>query len=195
MELVLKHCSDLRQRKTHRAINAAFFALLAHGAFDDITVLQLVNEAEIGQTTFYRHYADKFELAQEAINLHLNALSELFFTQLCDAHEDPPTDLDPSEFAQLISRIRALHQIQTPEVSFEREAKACISETIQTVMHRHDLHFTYPQATTAHLAALFYSFLGGLLEETPAESAVASATTQLRELTQVLRVLLTKARH
>ena len=195
MELVLKHCTDLRQRKTHRAINAAFFALLTRGTFEEITVLQLVNEAEIGQTTFYRHYADKFELAAEAISLHLNDLSELFFTQLCDITDRTPADLDRAELDQLLARIRLLHQIQTPEVSFEREAKACISETIQTVMHRHDLGFTYPEATIGHLAALFYSFLGALLDEAPGEHVVASATNQLRELTQVLRVLLTKSRH
>lgn len=59
---------DLRVRKTRRAIIQALFSLLSKKSFETISVLDLVALAEIGPTTFYRHYQDKYDLAQAAID-------------------------------------------------------------------------------------------------------------------------------
>ena len=51
---------DLRVRKTKKALNDAFVALLRERSFDQITVNELCDAAGIRRATFYKHFADKF---------------------------------------------------------------------------------------------------------------------------------------
>ena len=52
---------DLRIRKTYLALHNAFVALLEEKRFEDITVNELCDRAMIRRTTFYKHFADKYE--------------------------------------------------------------------------------------------------------------------------------------
>lgn len=52
--------NDLRTQKTFRSLRAAFLDLLEQHRFEDITVGQLCQRAEIRRATFYNHFADKF---------------------------------------------------------------------------------------------------------------------------------------
>ena len=53
--------NDLRTQKTFRSLKQAFLDLLEQHRFEDITVGQLCQRAEIRRATFYNHFADKFE--------------------------------------------------------------------------------------------------------------------------------------
>lgn len=57
--------NDLRVVKTKAGIRKAFVELLAEKSFEEITVKDILERAVINRTTFYRHYTDKFELAQK----------------------------------------------------------------------------------------------------------------------------------
>ena len=52
---------DLRIQKTYLALHNAFTKLLEHKRFEDITVNELCDNAMIRRTTFYKHFADKYE--------------------------------------------------------------------------------------------------------------------------------------
>lgn len=52
---------DLRIRKTYLALHNAFLALLEEKRFEDIKVNELCDRAMIRRTTFYKHFADKYE--------------------------------------------------------------------------------------------------------------------------------------
>lgn len=52
---------DLRIRKTYLALHNAFTQLLEEKKFEDFTVNELCNRAMIRRTTFYKHFADKYE--------------------------------------------------------------------------------------------------------------------------------------
>ena len=52
---------DLRIRKTYLALHSAFSSLLEEKRFEEITVNQLCDRAMIRRTTFYKHFADKYE--------------------------------------------------------------------------------------------------------------------------------------
>ena len=52
---------DLRIRKTYLALHNAFVSLLAEKRFEDLTVNELCDRAMIRRTTFYKHFADKYE--------------------------------------------------------------------------------------------------------------------------------------
>ena len=56
---------DRRVRKTKRAAKDTLVRLLGRKNFDQITVTELCDEADISRITFYTHYADKYELAED----------------------------------------------------------------------------------------------------------------------------------
>lgn len=65
---------DLRIQKTYQALHNAFTILLEEKNFEEITVNELCDAAMIRRTTFYKHFADKYEYFQ----FYLTGISETF---------------------------------------------------------------------------------------------------------------------
>ena len=56
---------DRRQRKTREAIFNAFTELLSKKNFEQITVGEIIDRADVGRATFYSHFATKDFLLKE----------------------------------------------------------------------------------------------------------------------------------
>lgn len=53
---------DRRVRKTQSAIYSAFVSLIVERGYDAISVQQVIDEADVGRTTFYAHFKSKDDL-------------------------------------------------------------------------------------------------------------------------------------
>lgn len=58
---------DRRSRKTRTAINDAFWKLMHKMDFEDITIRDITDEADIHRATFYLHFEDKYDLLEKNI--------------------------------------------------------------------------------------------------------------------------------
>ncbi|MCI8387142.1 MAG: TetR/AcrR family transcriptional regulator [Clostridiales bacterium] len=70
--------TDLRIKKTYYSLRVAFTELLEEKRFEDITVGELCERAMIRRTTFYKHFADKYEY----FTFYIKELRDLFESQL-----------------------------------------------------------------------------------------------------------------
>lgn len=75
---------DRRQKKTREAIFAAFIELLAQKNVSQITVGQIIQQADVGRATFYAHFETKEYL--------IKALCEELFCHIFDAAGKEPSD-------------------------------------------------------------------------------------------------------
>lgn len=77
----MKHTStDLRVKRTLRAIREAFYSLVLEKDYPDISITELTERAEVNRKTFYLHYTSLDdllnEIEQETANEILFSLSE-----------------------------------------------------------------------------------------------------------------------
>lgn len=67
---------DLRVVKTEENIRNQFIRLLDTKLFKDITISDILAACRINRSTFYRHYTDKYDLAEQIINDQLEQFKE-----------------------------------------------------------------------------------------------------------------------
>ncbi|MFC7394541.1 TetR/AcrR family transcriptional regulator [Scopulibacillus cellulosilyticus] len=68
---------DRRILKSQKAIQSAFLEMLVDEGFDDITVKNITEKADLGRKTFYLHYIDKYDLLDKIVDDHLEQLREI----------------------------------------------------------------------------------------------------------------------
>jgi AcrR family transcriptional regulator len=57
--------NDLRVIKTRKNIETSFIYLLSEKGFNHLTVQDILEKALINRSTFYKHYRDKYDVAEQ----------------------------------------------------------------------------------------------------------------------------------
>jgi AcrR family transcriptional regulator len=68
---------DRRIAKSQAAIKNAVTELMSEKSFDDITIQDIADRADVNRGTIYLHYTDKYDLLDKMIEEHINNLREL----------------------------------------------------------------------------------------------------------------------
>ena len=95
---------DRRQRKTREAIFNAFMMLLSNKNFNNITVGEIIEKADVGRATFYAHFETKDYLLKDLC-------AELFDHIFCLEGKDNSfssfdCDLEDSVFLHLFKHVK-----------------------------------------------------------------------------------------
>ncbi|GIP45717.1 TetR family transcriptional regulator [Paenibacillus sp. J45TS6] len=65
---------DRRITKSQEAIKKAVIELMSNKNFDDITIQDIADRANVNRGTIYLHYSDKYDLLDKIIEEHINKL-------------------------------------------------------------------------------------------------------------------------
>ncbi|QYK67540.1 MULTISPECIES: TetR/AcrR family transcriptional regulator [Paenibacillus] len=68
---------DRRILKSQEAIKKAFIELMSEKEFDQITIKDITDRANVGRRTIYLHYLDKYDLLDRLIEEHITELRKL----------------------------------------------------------------------------------------------------------------------
>jgi AcrR family transcriptional regulator len=68
---------DRRILKSQDAIKKAVIELMSGKSFDDITIQDIADKANVHRATIYLHYQDKFDLLDKLIEEHIHAMREI----------------------------------------------------------------------------------------------------------------------
>src|SRR5581483_7268776 len=67
---------DRRAQRTRHQLGHALVELVKEKRFDDITVQEVIDRADVGRSTFYTHFRDKEDLFQKDWEQFLDALAQ-----------------------------------------------------------------------------------------------------------------------
>ncbi|WP_238861561.1 TetR family transcriptional regulator [Clostridium sp. YIM B02569] len=123
MEELHMNENDLRVIKTKRNIEESFIYLLGQKDFYKITVQDILDKALINRSTFYKHYTDKYKLAETLCN----EIFDLLKTGVKDRF-----DCDNVEDAIMV--IKPLYQI----LSVKREEILALFTIHKDTIHLYD---------------------------------------------------------
>jgi AcrR family transcriptional regulator len=93
--------ADRRSERTRQLLNAALIELMLEQRYDEITVQDIIDRANIGRSTFYAHYLDKEDLLVSG------------FTQVLDILRYDPQQHDEGEYQAPPSLVRFFQHVQS----------------------------------------------------------------------------------
>ena len=82
--------ADRRSRRTQQQLSAALIELMLHKRYDQITVQDIIERANVGRSTFYAHYLDKDDLLVSDFRRVLDSLNDHIHLQGAGAQPTPP---------------------------------------------------------------------------------------------------------
>ena len=121
--------SDRRVRRTRAALGQALLDLAAERPFEGLTVRELVDRADVGYATFFRHYASKEALLLDVFGGIVGELAELLQPTAEQGRLEEAGRQLFDYVAQHEARLRLLFAAQRG-TAVEREVRAAVEARI-----------------------------------------------------------------
>jgi AcrR family transcriptional regulator len=80
---------DRRVRRTKKSLEDALIALTLEKEYDEITIQEITDRADVGYRTFFRHYSDKDDLLKDVLSTTMMELRELMAPPIPEILADP----------------------------------------------------------------------------------------------------------
>ena len=128
---------DLRVVKTRRNIEDTFLRLLRDVPFERITVKMVVEEALVNKGTFYRHYLDKYDLAEKAAARVVGEVRGGVRDRIRMAHETGGESVVPRAIEPALEQIALLEAMRGVTVGGEpvaAVARRALMEEVSAVL-------------------------------------------------------------
>jgi AcrR family transcriptional regulator len=146
---------DRRQQKTRKAVYKAFSELLCSKSYSAITVQDIIDEADIGRSTFYAHFETKDDLLKELCNEIFDHVFSEHLTQE-SSHDFSGADRDLShELTHILYHLQDNREYISAIISsdgceiFMRYFKQHLGEVFEKEIHSnpenvpHDYYLNY----------------------------------------------------
>lgn len=91
---VIPEKEDARIRRSKRDLRAALMELLKTTPFEKITVVEICDKAMLNKVTFYKHYADKYDLFDDCIK----DIGQDIYARIAATHPKSLFSENPVEF-------------------------------------------------------------------------------------------------
>lgn len=156
---------DIRVIKTAKSIHQAFFSLLEEKNYQEITIQDILDGAQINRTTFYKHYANKDALAKQLVEEFKHTI---FFPILERRFNESSLEFIQKEAPLMLRNkeiIRLLWKIETSKIHLKQDMyqlikrqyiEALSKETIDNELI--DLEFQGHIYASLALASISFSF-------------------------------------
>ena len=121
---------DRRIRRTQQLLARALIALTLEKGYEAVTIRDITERADVGYTTFFRHYRDKDELLSDVLEVVLEELTSL----LCS----PSASTDTTSIGTLLFRYVQEHS-EVVHVLLASHAlrQRLVERATQTTMNEH----------------------------------------------------------
>lgn len=125
---------DRRKRRTLNAIQNACLALLNEKTFDEMTVLDISEKADISRGTFYLHYVDKFDMLDQYEQQLIQKIKHIFEENLKDVQS--PIDLIKTRYPTLVQLFTCLkEERELVQIVFQTKGFASLQKELNNLLH------------------------------------------------------------
>jgi AcrR family transcriptional regulator len=132
-----KKLQDRRVRRTRRALREAMQDLMAEKGYEQVTIEELTERADIGRTTFYLHYSAKQDLLleqfDELLDQLVGQLSDIPLSSWSQQGKVLPTGKHPGRPISMIFEHAAANE-DLYRIVLQGEGVDQVSERLQTMM-------------------------------------------------------------
>jgi AcrR family transcriptional regulator len=160
---------DRRIARTRRVLRSALISLLRRKSYDDITVQDLISEADVGRSTFYAHCNGKEDLLRQGL--------QTLRVELLEAQRQKQQSPDhharrPLSFSLLLFEHAASHKDIYPSLRSRRggdvfmsEIRAVVLDLVSENLTRITFDETVPRSVTIqYVVGAFMALFGWWLE-------------------------------
>lgn len=106
---------------TKNHIKNAFLALLKEKNYDEITIQDILDDAKINRSTFYRHFLNKATLTQQIIQEYKKNFFEVVLLQRLSSEPFDFISFINQEIKPYRQELWALFCIRHPKINFKKE--------------------------------------------------------------------------